>query len=115
MVQAVCPLLRRMGWQRAVLGLTPTVGGRVGQGSVMVDLMVPLGRAARSNAMFSVEKTRVEITWCHRIIMMINSFKARVIVFVQTIEDVGGELIITERLSNGGESIRQTFGLVEEI
>jgi hypothetical protein len=76
--------------------------------------MIPLSRAARSNALFSVEQTRVEITWCHRIITMINSFKAGVIVFVQTIEDVRGELIITKRLSNGSESICQTFGLVEE-
>jgi hypothetical protein len=52
--------------------------------------------------------------WCHRIITVINSFEAGVIVFIQTIENEGGELIITERLSNRGKSVCQTFRFIEE-
>jgi hypothetical protein len=36
------------------------------------------------------------------------------IVFIQTIENEGGELIITERLSNRGKSVCQSFRFIEE-
>jgi hypothetical protein len=45
---------------------------------------------------------------------VIDSFKARIVLFVKTIENKGCVLIITKRLTNRGESIRQDFCLVEE-
>jgi hypothetical protein len=68
----------------------------------VVDLMISFGRAARGDALFSIEQARVEITRCHRIIPVIDSFKAGIILFVKTIENKGCELIITKRLTNGG-------------
>jgi hypothetical protein len=76
--------------------------------------MISFRRAARGNALFSIEQARVEIMRCHRIITVIYSFKAGIILFVQAIENEGGELIITKGLTNGGESICQTLSLVEE-
>jgi hypothetical protein len=45
--------------------------------------------------------------------MLINSFKAGFIFFVQAIENEGGELIITKRLANRSKGVCQSFCFVE--
>jgi hypothetical protein len=101
-------LLRR-GWGVLVGGFSSSAGGCIGQGGVDVDL----GRAG-NNALLRVEKAQIKVARRHGVIMVVNSLKAGVILFVKTFKNVGGEFLIMKRMTDGGECIREALNLVEK-
>jgi hypothetical protein len=64
--------------------------------------------------LLGAEKACIELTWLNRPIPTIDVFNKRLVLIIEAIEYERGELLVSKRLPNRGQSIRHLLDLVEE-
>ena len=106
-------MLFRSELAQRTLSVVPTTATIV---SATIDrgLRVGDGGAASFDTLLGTEEAHVEIArgdW--RFATMDNLYEG-VIFFIKSVEDVGGEILIPERLPDGGEGVRERLHLTEE-
>jgi hypothetical protein len=67
-----------------------------------------------TKALLRIEETSVEIMRSYRVVGVtpFNVFNKGIKVLTKTLKKVPNELVVAERLANGGQGVRQFFGLV---
>ena len=69
--------------------------------------------AASFDALLGEEQTREELVWRKRRLGVVDGLGKVVVVGIETLNKVAGELLITQRSTNGGQCIRQDLDFVE--
>jgi hypothetical protein len=58
------------------------------------------------DVLLNIEKACIEITRWHRCATSIDNLNERFVLIIKAIEDIGREFRVSERMADGGKSIR---------